>query len=203
MGQETRCRARSGDHISEGKAQLETDVLVFRGDFRLSIPFKDMKAVQADDGWLTITLATGPVSLELGPAAPRWAQKILHPPSRIDKLGVKAGMRIVLAGLADQAFRDELAQRTAEVSSRPRKEADLIFLAAETKAALKKISALRDSLKPAGAVWVVFPKGVLPITEADVLAAGREAGLTDVKVVRFSPTHTALKFVIPKAHRSP
>lgn len=35
----------------------------------------------------------------------------------------------------------------------------------------------------------------------DVLQAGRQAGLTDTKVARFSGTHTALKFVIPLARR--
>jgi hypothetical protein len=30
-----------------------------------------------------------------------------------------------------------------------------------------------------------------------VISAGRKAGLKDVKVVGFSPRHTALKFVIP------
>lgn len=33
------------------------------------------------------------------------------------------------------------------------------------------------------------------------MAAGKEAGLVDIKVVRFSETHTALKFVIPLARR--
>jgi len=50
-------------------------------------------------------------------------------------------------------------------------------------------------------LWVVAPKGVKEITEADVLAGGRKAGLVDVKVVRFSETHTAHKFVIPKMRR--
>jgi len=34
-----------------------------------------------------------------------------------------------------------------------------------------------------------------------VIAAAKEAGLVDVKVVRFSDTHTALKLVIPVARR--
>ena len=44
-------------------------------------------------------------------------------------------------------------------------------------------------------------KGRKDITENGVLAAGRAAGLKDVKVVGFSPTHTALKFVIHVARR--
>jgi hypothetical protein len=42
----------------------------------------------------------------------------------------------------------------------------------------------------------VYPKGKKEITEGDVLGAGRKAGLKDVKVVGFSATHTALKFVV-------
>jgi hypothetical protein len=53
----------------------------------------------------------------------------------------------------------------------------------------------------AAALWIVFPKGQKHITEDDVLAAGRKAGLKDVKVVGFSSTHTALKVVIPLSKR--
>jgi hypothetical protein len=34
------------------------------------------------------------------------------------------------------------------------------------------------------------------------MAAGKAAGLVDVKVVGFSPTHTAEKYVIPLAART-
>ena len=54
------------------------------------------------------------------------------------------------------------------------------------------------SLSSAGALWIVYPKGRQEITELQVLDAGRAAGLVDVKVVSFSATHTALKFVRPK-----
>jgi hypothetical protein len=48
---------------------------------------------------------------------------------------------------------------------------------------------------------VVYPKGQKHITEAGVFAAGKQAGLVDVKVASFSATHTALKFVIPVDRR--
>ena len=60
---------------------------------------------------------------------------------------------------------------------------------------------LLQALKSDGALWIVYPKGKQEIKEVDVLAAGRAAGLVDVKVVKFSDTHTALKFVRPKAER--
>ena len=58
-----------------------------------------------------------------------------------------------------------------------------------------RVKELAPSLSGAGALWIVYPKGKQDITELQVLDAGRAAGLVDVKVVSFSATHTALKFV--------
>ena len=66
---------------------------------------------------------------------------------------------------------------------------------------LSALSKLVKSMQGAAALWIVYPKGQKHITENDVLAAGRKSGLKDVKVVGFSPTHTALKFVIPLSKR--
>ena len=66
---------------------------------------------------------------------------------------------------------------------------------------LDRLSEIRAKLKPAGAVWVVYPKGVKTITQEEVMRATKLAGLVDVKVAAFSKTHTALKAVIPKLAR--
>jgi hypothetical protein len=81
------------------------------------------------------------------------------------------------------------------VSRRAVRDADHIFLRAETPADLRKIATLKKALRKAGSFWVVRPKGVKAITEAGTQQAGLDAGLVDVKVVSFSPTHTAEKFV--------
>ena len=60
---------------------------------------------------------------------------------------------------------------------------------------------LKAALQPAGSLWVIRPKGRPEIPERAVMAAGKAAGLVDVKVVSFSPTHTAEKFVIPLKDR--
>jgi hypothetical protein len=56
-------------------------------------------------------------------------------------------------------------------------------------------------LKPNGALWIIRPKGRPEISERAAMAAGKAAGLVDVKVVGFSQTHTAEKFVIPVSAR--
>lgn len=72
---------------------------------------------------------------------------------------------------------------------------------ADGKALLETDALTEKHLKRDGAIWVIRPKGVTAITEADVMKAGKSAGLVDVKVARFSDTHTAEKFVIPLRNR--
>jgi hypothetical protein len=81
------------------------------------------------------------------------------------------------------------------------KDAQHIFFAADSKEGLGNLSKILKSMQGATALWIVYPKAQKHITENDVLAAGRKTGLKDVKVVGFSPTHTALKFVIPLSNR--
>jgi len=203
VGQEVNCKLRLGKKLAEGKALLESQELIFRSsDLRLKIAFREMSSVEAGDGWLRIRYPDGAVALELGAQAPKWAEKILHPKSRIDKLGVKPGFRVAVVGVPDDIFRRELQSRTNDVTEgRTVKDSDLIFFGAGTNKDLEQLRALQKFLKPAGSIWVVYPKGIAQITEADVLQAAKKAALVDVKVASFSPTHTALKLVIPVARR--
>jgi hypothetical protein len=197
MGQELQCRLQYQKRTLEGRAYLETDYLLFRGEERLKIALKDLTAVQADGGLLKIEFPGGPATLELGTAAEKWAQKILHPPSRAGKLGLKPGLAVRLEGEFDPGFLEELRGSAVDGEA----QADLVFLAAAAKRDLARVVKLKGWLKPAGALWVVYPKGVPAIRETEVLQAGRAAGLKDTKVVSFSATQTALRFVIPVGER--
>ncbi len=202
MGQEAQCTVRFGRKVARGKALLEHNALIFRGDLQLVIPFKEITTVTAVRGALRVTFSGGTATFQLGPLAERWAERIRAPKSLVGKLGVKPGARVAVLGVADAAFRRQLRERTADIAiGRPRPGSDLIFLLAERKNALRRLRTLRSRLKPNGALWVVAPKGRGEVREADVLAAGKPAGLVDVKVVAFSETHTAHKFVIPVAQR--
>ena len=119
----------------------------------------------------------------------------------IDKLGVKRDHRVTVLGVDDAEFIAALESRCGAASRRLRQESDIIFFSAESRTDLSRITKLIPSLKQDGAVWVIYPKGVKPIMEANVREAGIAAGLVDNKVVRFSSTHTGLRFVIPLARR--
>ena len=193
MGAEVECRATIEGVERPGKASLEANFILFRGlDYRLKLPLAGV-AVEALDGRLSL----GRVVLHLGSDASKWADKIRNPKSLLDKLGVKAGQSVVVLGVRDAEF---LAQLTAP-GKRLKKDLDLVFLGAEQPADLERLAEIRTKLKPAGAVWVVYPKGVKTITQEDVMSATKLEGLVDVKVAAFSKTHTALKAVIPKLAR--
>jgi hypothetical protein len=204
MGAEATCVARFGGRSARGKARLETDVLEFRGgDLRLTIPLAQISTATASSDALTVAFADGTATFDLGAAAKRWAEKIRHPPSRLTKLGVKSGQSVALVNLEDEALVRDVESAGAMLASGHRtKSLDVIFYSATCEAELARVDRLAKRLQPAGALWVIRPKGRREISEQAVLAAGRGAGLVDVKVVSFSTTLTAHKFVIPLAKRS-
>src|SRR5437762_7349583 len=120
----------------------------------------------------------------------------------MEKLGVKPGARVSLLGDLDTGFLAEIGNLTKAVSkNKVAADSEWIFLAVDSKGDLGVLSKISKSMESAVALWTVYPKGQKHITENDVLGAGRKCGLKDVKVVAFSPTHTALKFVIPRSAR--
>lgn len=209
MGDQVPCRLAFGDAESAGTAHLESAELVFRGTFRLTIPFSGVSAATAEAGGdrLRVVFPRGTALFSgLGSRASRWAEAITHPKPVIDKLGVKPGMRVAVVGVDDPAFLAQLAARACEVRrGLPRAAApawDLIFLSASGRADLKRIPALQRRLRPDGALWVLRPKGSPALGEVEVLVAGRDAGLVDTKVVAFSAALSAAKFVIPPVARA-
>jgi hypothetical protein len=186
-----------------GTAVLEHKDLVFRGDIRLTIPLAMVEEVHVREDDLFITFGGRRAVFTLGADAGKWARRISHPPARAEKLGIKSGMRVALIGLDDPALIDEIDAKGASVVGGAGKELDLIFFAAAAPRDLERLPALPARLKPAGAVWLLRAKGRgAPISEAESMAAGKRAGLVDVKVVSYSDTHSAEKYVIPVAQRT-
>ncbi len=202
MGRELLCTVRSGGKTATAKTLLETDEIIVRGELRLKISFSSLKSVVARDGELHLKWPEGSAVFEIGDHAEKWADKILHPKTTVEKLGIKPGLVISALGVDDGNFVNDL-RATAKTFSdtKPLSNSDLIFLGAQKTAELSRTRKLVASLASGGALWMVCPKGQQEITELQVIEAGRQAGLVDVKVVRFSETHTALKFMRPKAKR--
>ncbi len=177
MGKELNCSVRFGKQQSEGKALLETSEILFRGEFRLKIPFSTIKSAKAVDGELRLQTADGLAVFHLGAASEKWCEKILHPKSRIEKLGVKPGAKVSLLGEFEADFLHEVGSLTKSVSKgKAASDSECIFFAADSKGDLGSLSKISKFMQGSAALWIVYPKGQ-------------------------SPTHTALKFVIPLSDR--
>jgi hypothetical protein len=202
MGDQLDCKARFNGMLSTGKAYLETDKLLFRGDVRVSVPFKEITAISSDSKNLKVTFPKGTLVLELGAQAAKWQTRIRSPKRLLDKLGVKPDSKVSVLGVDDQDFWADLQTRAAHISKgRPAKGSDHLFFRAEDPKALERLESLKSYIKANGAIWVVFPKGKKHIREIDVIQAAKQSGLVDNKVVAFSATHTGLRLVIPLALR--
>jgi hypothetical protein len=137
MGSDLLCKIRSGGKEASGKALLETNEIIFRGDLRLKIPLASLKSVVARDGELHLRWPKGAAVFELGDHAEKWAHKILHPKSTAEKLGIKPGLVLSVVGIAHDSFVKDLCATAESFSdTKPLRNSDLIFFGAEKTAQL-------------------------------------------------------------------
>lgn len=155
MDREIQCRAKSGGKWFEGKALLETNEILFRGDLRLKIPLASLESVVARKGELYLKWPSNTAVFELGDQAEKWADKILHPKSTADKIGVKPGIRVSVLRLSDEGFLQDVRSAAAAFSDKkPLRNSDLIFFGAELASDLAGVKKLVPSLGSKGALWI-------------------------------------------------
>jgi hypothetical protein len=202
MGLEQTCAVRHAGQTVTATAHLEPAELRLRGALNLRVKVAEMKSAEAKAGVLKVRWPGGTVDLHLGKDAEAWALKIRYPRGRLDKLGIKPGMRVAVIGLDDPAFLKEPRERTDDLSvGRPKKDTFAVVVALSKAADLPRLSALRKQIVKDGMIWVVWPKGRKEFREDDLRAYGPTAGLVDVKVMSFSDTLSGLKLVIPVKDR--
>ena len=202
MGREAACEARVNGVAAKGRALLETEEVILPGTPRVKVPLGDLTRAEAEGDDLRLAWRGGEATLTLGAKeAAKWVEAIRNPRTRAQKLGVKAGQRVSLLGVTDAALAKELAALGADVSTRARKESDAVFVQVDEAEGLDRVAKAKAGLAQDGALWVVTPRGVAGLKDTDVMRAGKAAGLVDVKVVRFSETHTANKLVVPVRDR--
>jgi len=194
MGKEATCKIRHNGREWTAKAHLDGEELVVRGENRLLVRLR--REAEVSEGWLRIPTPEGELALELGEQAERWAKSIVNPPTLLDKLGIKPAMQIAAIGFADLCW---LECFSAERELAQGKRYDAILFHADTDQTLAQVPRLVEALEPKGMLWIVFPKGRKDITDLHVFAAGKAAGLVDVKVCKFNALLTGLKFVRRKA----
>jgi len=81
----------------QGKALLETNEISSQRALVSKSPSRNQ--INQGDRWeLRVQSPDGAIVFEIGPYAEKWAHKILHPKSRIEKLGIKPDAKVTVIG---------------------------------------------------------------------------------------------------------
>lgn len=172
------------------KAEVLDDQVSFRGAFKGEVPFEEIVA-EARGTLLVLSFRGITVEVGAGARAAQLAAKVRSPPSRLDRMGIGAGLTAAVAGPVDPAFRSEVATRTNLVQGVPKEPVEVLFLAAEELAHLDALPRLKALVAPGGSIWVLFAAG--GAVAAKVRGAAKSAGLPVKAEARFSATHVALR----------
>lgn len=125
----------------------------------------------------------------------------------VDKLGIKPGHALALAGEA--GYLDaELRARILDRIGRPLAETDepldvALVEVDERTDAVATLSSLRERLRPTGGIWLLTRKRGKPgyVDQNRLIDAGPAAGVVDNKVCSVSDTISAMRFVIRRVDR--
>jgi len=210
MGYETKCDVRVVD--ADGSVRrganatvlLETDELIVRGEARVRLPRADIREVTRRGGTVIIASPAARVTLTLdADAGATWLRKLREAPKQlIDKLDVKPGAKVWALGVSDEPLLAQLAERTPKLSTgRMPANVDVAFVQVSGAADLPRIATASTAIVPAGAIWVVHPKGPTGVADTTIFAEAKRLGLTYTKVARVSATESAEKLVWPRAAR--
>lgn len=184
MGNEVVCMVKHEGKIAQVRALLETDRVILRGDIKATIPFDSLKRIDADHDVLYLDKT----ELQLGAQAAKWQKKILHPPTLLEKLGLKVGMAVDVMGFDDLTWLSGFRPATEPPF-------DAMLVRVENSQDLPIMEAVEGLIQIGGMFWIIYPKGLKHFTEAHVRQHGIEGGWVDVKTCKFDETYTGLKFL--------
>jgi len=149
MGLETQCTLERDRRKVVGRALLESDHIAFRGRTQNArFLLSDVSHVEVDGDVLVLTHRDGAARLHLraGMAA-TWMARIRNPRSLLDKLGVRAGMRVAVIGVDDPDFLRQLAERVGRYDAAAVPSTDVIVLGVDDVAELDVLASLRERLR--------------------------------------------------------
>jgi hypothetical protein len=180
------------------EADFASDHVVFSGGRRGEVKYAKIKVLGTARGVLKLEVDGAVMEFPLGDKVDRIANKIRSPPSLLDKLGVKPGTGGHFEGTP--AWFAKQATEAGLKEGLPGKPTPVLIVGVRALDELA-FDDWKRRLTPEGGVWVVYRKGGRDPREAEVIEAGRAAGLKDIKNARFDDAHTAHKFVLPLVDR--
>jgi len=204
MGLEAQGSWLVGRTKANGLLHLDADKLTFRGEERYSFRI-DAASATVKGARLALKRGNEKITIVLpnAPTAKRWAEKISNPRTRVQKLGVTPGMRVLLVQVPDDTIEAEIrdvgdvtvTRRARIISSATAGRAEMVLIAAGAEGDLDQLRTCAHALVTKACVWVLWPKGSSVITHQKVVERAGAVGLRSSKSMSFSGTLTALRFV--------
>jgi len=192
LGREAVTTATYDGRSDEAKALLESQGILLRAPFSVTLPRDGITGLAVEGEALTGQGPRGAFELVLGAAeAEKWKAALEKPlPTLADKLGVKPGVKVWTAGDVDGP---ELTAALADAERSSVGAASLLVVHAADEGALAV--ALEASAGAKAPIWVIYGKGKAAVFgEAPVRALMRAHGFIDTKVSAVSETLSATRY---------
>lgn len=195
MGLELKkCHATIKDVDLTGTLHVDSKELKFRNKGVLwSVKVGKGTKAKASGGILTVSRGSKSATFSIGGKAEKWAGKILNPPTRSTKLGLKSGQRYLIKGNFDSTFIEEV-DACGLVVVRSAKSCDIAFVLMNLSAELKTLETIATSSSPGTHIWAVWPKGVDSICQSQVISSARKFGMGPGKGISFDDVYSAMRF---------
>lgn len=204
MASESPCKLRMGREQYIGIARLDAEHIDFAGQTKFRFRFSEMRNPSLVDALLAFDFHGNPVRMDVGERAPKWLDSIRNPKSLSEKIGVRTGDVVRFVNFEDPILCEQIVQKDARmVGSEWKEPCNLIVFGVERPPELRQLESLAESVLPDGAVWVMLPRISKTITQSNILAAVRQAGLLDsIKPVTYSDSFTAYKVLAAARKRA-
>lgn len=194
MGLEAIVVGRHNKRSYEGKLYLDSKSLTFRcKDLKWSVDLGPGVSVKVDDGDLLVRNGRDRMIFEIGTKVERWADKILNPPNRMKKLGIKPDQKCWLSRGFARSFRDELKNHGGKVT-RQLATCDLAIWRVGDRDALEELNGIVEGMAVGINIWIVWPRGSQEIGQNDVMRKARSLGMGPSKTAAFDEGHSSMRF---------
>ncbi len=193
MGLERHCRVTLGTRASEGNAHCGDGLLEFRGEFKLSWKWSDLRILSAEEGILEVQLGDQIAAFELGDASQKWQSAILNPKTWVQKMGLRAGQAYRIIGPLEQSLVDDLLASSGVNTDSA--NAEVTFYRMSSTDDLMLLDQIRAEGGVGSSVWTIFPKGQSSFKDNHIRDYARANGWIDIKIASIDGVLTSMKFV--------
>ncbi len=199
VGLEAKTTAKTGTKEILGRLHVDSKQLEFSSrEFKWKAKLGPELKATARENWLVVKQGRDKIEFDIGKDAARWVEKILNPPDRPKKLGLKAGMKAWVGTGFDATFKSELKQVELSVVRDPAK-CEIAFCMVGHRHELKQTAKLLQQIPDGVNIWIVWPKGIDEVRQADVMEAAASGKFGPSKTAAFDDHHSSMRFARKRA----